>query len=86
MVRVLHISSEEIKNNPNILKFEENHICQIILHQNKLIAGIYFSTICAAVPTPKDDLFMGRYVYPVIEILALNVGRAKEKAGDAVSI
>jgi len=44
------------------------------------------SAICAATPTPKDDLFMGKYVYPVIEILALNVGRAKEKAGDADTI
>lgn len=39
------------------------------------------SAICAATPTPKDDEFMGRYVYPAIEALALNIGKAKEKAG-----
>ena len=34
--------------------------------------------ICAATPTPKGDAFMAKYVYPVIEALALNVGKAKE--------
>jgi len=41
------------------------------------------SAICAATPTPKDDEFMGKYVYPIIELIALNVGKAKEKAGDS---
>lgn len=41
------------------------------------------SAICAATPTPKDEYVMGKYIYPVIEILALNFGRAKEKAEDA---
>ena len=36
------------------------------------------SAICAATPTPKDDAFMAKYVNPVIEALALNVGKAKE--------
>lgn len=39
------------------------------------------SAICAMTPTPKDDEFMGKYVYPVIEMVALNIGKAKEKAG-----
>ena len=37
------------------------------------------SAICAATQTPKDEVFMGIYVYPVIEALALNVGKAKEQ-------
>ena len=41
------------------------------------------SAICAATPTPKDDAFMGKYVYPIIELIALNVGKAKQKAGEA---
>jgi len=40
--------------------------------------SVIASAICAATPTSKDDLFMSRYVYPVIEALALNVGKAKE--------
>lgn len=36
------------------------------------------SVITAATPTPKDDAFMAKYIYPVIEALALNVGKAKE--------
>ena len=34
--------------------------------------------ICAVTPTPKDNEFMGKYVYPVIEMVALNIGKAKE--------
>ena len=36
------------------------------------------SAICAVTPTPKDDAFLGKYVYPVIELIALNIGKAKE--------
>ena len=36
------------------------------------------SAVCAATPTPKDDEFMGKYVYPFLEALALNIGKAKE--------
>ena len=37
------------------------------------------SAVCSATPTPKDDEFMGKYVYPFLEALALNVGKAKDK-------
>ena len=40
------------------------------------------SAICAATPTPKDDAFMGKYIYPVIELIALNIGKAKQQASD----
>ena len=36
------------------------------------------SIIAAITPTPKDDAFLGKYVYPVIELIALNIGKAKE--------
>ena len=36
------------------------------------------SAICAVTPTPKDNEFMGKYIYPVSEMVALNIGKAKE--------
>ncbi len=39
--------------------------------------SVVASAVCAVTPTPKDDAFMAKYVYPVIEALALNVGKAK---------
>ena len=36
------------------------------------------SLICALTPTPKDDAFLSKWVYPMIEALALNVGKAKQ--------
>jgi len=38
------------------------------------------SAICAVTPTPKDDEFMGKYIYPVLETIALNIGKAKDGA------
>jgi len=40
--------------------------------------SVVASAICAATPTPQDDAFLSKYVYPVIEALALNVGKAKQ--------
>ena len=36
------------------------------------------SIIAAVTPTPKDDAMMGKF-YKVIELLALNIGKAKQK-------
>jgi len=36
------------------------------------------SVICALTPTIKDDQFLGK-VYKVLEFLALNIGRAKDR-------
>ena len=41
--------------------------------------SVVASAVCAATPTPKDDAFLSKYVYPVIEALALNVGKAKDE-------
>ena len=40
--------------------------------------SVVASAVCAVTPTPKDDAFLAKYVYPVIEALALNIGKAKE--------
>ena len=40
------------------------------------------SAICAATPTPADEKFLGKWVYPVIEILALQIGSAKMLPGE----
>lgn len=37
------------------------------------------SAICALTPTPKDDAIVGK-LYRLVEALALNVGKAKDKA------
>ena len=36
------------------------------------------SAVCAVTPTAKDDQFMGKYVYPFLEVLAFNIGKAKD--------
>ena len=41
--------------------------------------SVIASAICAATPTPKDDAFFAKWIYPVVEALALNIGKAKEQ-------
>ena len=36
------------------------------------------SLIAAATPTPKDDVWIGK-LYKLIDLLALNIGKAKDK-------
>jgi len=36
------------------------------------------SLIAASTPTPKDDVWIGK-LYKFIDMLALNIGRAKDK-------
>ncbi len=36
------------------------------------------SIIAASTPTPKDDAWIGK-LYKFIDLLALNIGKAKEK-------
>ena len=38
------------------------------------------SLIAAVTPTPKDDVWIGK-LYKVIDLCALNIGKAKDKAG-----
>ena len=39
------------------------------------------SIIAAVTKTPKDDVWIGK-LYKLIDICALNIGRAKMKSGD----
>ena len=45
-----------------------------------IITGIVAvaSAIAALTPTPKDDTIVGK-IYKVIDLLAINVGKAKDK-------
>ena len=36
------------------------------------------SLVAASTPTPKDDVWIGK-LYKMIDLLALNIGKAKEK-------
>ena len=38
------------------------------------------SIVCNLTPTPKDDVLIGK-LYKIIETLALNIGKAKQKPG-----
>ena len=39
------------------------------------------SIVAALTPTPKDDEWIGK-LYKLIDVMALNIGKAKMKAGD----
>jgi|TARA_R110000796_G_C14509600_1_gene429761 hypothetical protein len=36
------------------------------------------SIVCALTPTPKDDAMISKF-YKMLELLALNIGKAKQK-------
>mgnify|MGYP003140356819 CR=1 FL=1 len=38
------------------------------------------SIVAAVTPTPKDDVWIGK-LYKLIDLCALNIGKAKDKAG-----
>ena len=40
------------------------------------------SAVAALTPTPKDDAIIGK-LYKIIDFLALNFGKAKDKPGEA---
>ena len=58
----------------------------ILEHKEALIGIItgvvaVASAIAALTPTPKDDNIVGK-IYKFIDLLALNVGKAKDKPGE----
>ena len=53
-----------------------NFIADLLIYASLFVT--VSSAICAVTPTPKDNEFMGKYSYPVIEMVALNIGKAKE--------
>mgnify|MGYP003151471079 CR=1 FL=1 len=38
------------------------------------------SIVAAITPTPKDDMWIGK-LYKLIDLLALNIGKAKQRGG-----
>ena len=52
-----------------------------LLNLISVVTGIVCaaSIICSLTPTPKDDALIGR-LYKIVEIAALNIGKAKEGA------
>ena len=40
------------------------------------------SAIAAVTPTPKDDIRVGK-LYKLIDLLAMNIGKAKEQASNS---
>lgn len=55
----------------------------VLAHKGELIGILtsvvaVASAIAALTPTPKDDTIVGK-VYKVLDMLALNVGKAKDK-------
>ncbi len=56
----------------------ENTMLMDLIGMITLIVTIA-SLIAASTPTPKDDQWMGK-LYKFIDMLALNIGKAKEKA------
>ena len=50
-----------------------------VLNIISVVTGIVCaaSIICSLTPTPKDDALIGR-LYKIVEIAALNIGKAKE--------
>lgn len=51
----------------------------IILAINLATAAVtLFSAIAAVTPTPKDDHWAAK-IYKIVDMIALNIGKAKEK-------
>ncbi|WP_348700985.1 hypothetical protein [uncultured Limnobacter sp.] len=40
------------------------------------------SLVAASTPTPKDDVWIGK-LYKFIDLLAINVGKSKQKPGES---
>ena len=40
------------------------------------------SLVAASTPTPKDDVWIGK-LYKLIDLLASNVGKSKQKSGES---
>lgn len=54
-------------------------IGEVALYITAIIAAA--SLIAAVTPTPRDDMWIGK-IYKLIDALALNIGKAKNKPGE----
>jgi hypothetical protein len=59
-----------------IIKYITENSAQLIAAATAVVAAA--SAICALTPTPSDDKFIGK-VYKLIEWVAFNFGKAKQK-------
>ena len=59
-----------------VLTWISAHADQIIGALTSIVTGA--SALAALTPTPKDDSFIGK-LYKVVDFLALNIGKAKDK-------
>jgi hypothetical protein len=59
-----------------VITWVSTHADQIIGALTSIVTGA--SALAALTPTPKDDSLMGK-LYKVIDFLALNIGKAKDK-------
>jgi hypothetical protein len=59
----------------------------VLLNLISVVTGIVCaaSIICSLTPTPKDDALIGR-LYKIVEIAALNIGKAKEPGANINTI
>jgi hypothetical protein len=59
-----------------VLTWITAHADQIIGALTSIVTGA--SALAALTPTPKDDSLIGK-IYKIIDFLALNIGKAKDK-------
>ena len=59
-----------------VITWISTHADQIIGAITSIVTGA--SALAALTPTPKDDSIIGK-LYKVIDFLALNIGKAKDK-------
>ena len=63
-----------------MLPIEPEHLSLITNIMNIITATVSLcSAIAAITPTKKDDPFLAKYVLPVVNMFALNVGNAKNE-------
>jgi hypothetical protein len=65
------------------LSVKNSMITWILTHQLDILHAVTatiaaFAAIAALTPTPKDDTWAGK-LYKIVDWLALNVGKAKDK-------
>ena len=59
-----------------VITWISTHADQIVGALTSIVTGA--SALAALTPTPKDDSIIGK-IYKVIDFLALNIGKAKDK-------
>jgi len=63
-----------------LFNYEKEDFMDFIVNIVGIVTAIVTvsSLIAASTPTPKDDVWIGK-LYKLIDLLALNIGKAKDK-------